>query len=166
MEEERVRTAVILIWLLFPLHAAGVPIGSPAPAFVLIDTAGNRVNSAGYKGKILLISFFSPWCIPCREELAALQGLYAAYGKDGLEVVAISVERSQRAVSGFLKKTQLTFPVLMDENRRVSEAYQCSHLPTTVIISRDGIVRNIRKGYDKDMLHEYEQIIIEVVKQK
>ncbi len=138
----------------------------PAPLFVLNDTTGNSISSADYAGKVLLVSFWSPWCVPCRDELAAFEGLYAAHRKDGLEIVAISVESSHQAVSSFLKKTPLTFPVLLDDNKRASEAYHCSHLPTTVIIGRDGIIRKVMKGYGKEILREYEQTIINLVNQK
>ncbi len=160
------RSACILIFLLFPLPAAAIQTGTLAPSFVLNDTTGNRFSSSDHTGKVMIVSFWSPWCVPCRDELPALEGLYTKYWKDGLEVVAISAESSNRAVSAFVRKSHLTFPVLVDENKRVSDRFDCTHLPTTVIIGRDGIVRKIHKGYGKDILHEYEQTIIELVRQK
>lgn len=165
-KNESVRTAAILIILLLPLPAAAIQTGTPAPAFVLRDTTGNSFNSSDYAGKVLIVSFWSPWCIPCREELASLEALYGRYRKDGLEVVAVNSESSKDAVSAFLRKSQLTFSVLLDENKRVWDRFDCTHLPTTILIGRDGIVRKIHKGYGKDALHEYEQTIVELIKQK
>jgi peroxiredoxin len=158
--------ALILICLFFPLAGHAATTGSPAPSFVLNDIAGNRFSSSDYTGKVLIVGFWSPWCVPCRDELPALEGLYARYRKEGLEVVAVSVESSKEAVSAFLRKSKLTFPVLLDENKRVSDRFDCTHLPTTIIIGRDGIVRKTHKGYGKDVLHEYEQTIVELVRQK
>ena len=156
---------LILISLFFsrPVHAA--PAGSPAPSFVLNDTGGNSVRFSDYRGKVVLISFWAPWCVPCREELPALEELYGKYRKDGLEILAISVEPSPAAVSGFLRRMHLTYAVLLD-NKQVSDQFDCTHLPTTIIIGRDGTVRKIHKGYGKEILHEYEQTIVELVKQK
>ncbi len=159
------RSACILIFLLFPLPATAIQTGTPAPSFVLNDVAGASVGSSDYQGKVLLVTFWSPWCTPCRDELPALDRLYVAHKKDGFEVVAVSVEPSKEAVSAFLRKTGLSFPVLFDD-KHVSDAYSCSHLPTTVFLDRNGVVRKITKGYGKESLHEYQQIIVEMIKQK
>ncbi len=154
-----------LISLLVSLPATADQTGSSAPPFVLNDSAGNSVSSGQYQGKVLLVCFWAPWCIPCRDELSAFDRLYAKHRQEGLEILAISVESSYQSVSGFLRKTRVTYPLLLDTNKSVSDAYRCSHLPTTVIIDRRGIIRKVVKGFSADFIQLYEQTITDLLKQ-
>jgi peroxiredoxin len=162
----RLLIALVVISLTVPLSGQAVQIGSPAPMFALPDPTGSIFSFSDYRGKVLLITFWAPWCSSCREELAALEGLFRRYRKDGLEVLAVSVDSSKQSVSSVIGKMHATYTVLLDDQQRVSDAYQCTHLPTTVIVGRDGLVKKIIKGYSKDSLRTYEQVIIELLKQK
>lgn len=45
-----------------------------------------------FKGKALLVNLWATWCVPCREEMPALNGLQAAKGGNQFDVVAINID--------------------------------------------------------------------------
>jgi thiol-disulfide isomerase/thioredoxin len=155
-------TAFIFLLLVHPA-VFSAQVGSPAPPFSLKDLKGNTVDLSSFEGKVVFLDFWAPWCTPCKEELPALEGLYRIYNREGLEIIAVAVDSSEQSVSRFLQRIAVSYQVVLD-NRVVSEAYRCSHMPTGYIIGREGILRYIHKGFGKDSLHIYEKEIVELLK--
>lgn len=86
-----------------------------APDFALPDLAGGRWRLYEAQGRPVLLNFAATWCPPCRDELPALVRLYEREGPDGIQVVAIFIDRAGRAdVAPFAAKLALPFPVLLD----------------------------------------------------
>lgn len=126
-----------------------VRVGAPAPTFALAALDGNRLTLADYRGSVVLINFWTTWCPPCRTEMPALQKVFGQYQDQGFVVLAVNVtEMDDRAeVAPFVEELGLTFPILLDEESRVSEdLYHILGLPTSVFIGRDGVVRDIYIG--------------------
>lgn len=159
-------TAAVTVLLLFSLPAYAAQIGSPAPAFSLNDLKGKTVTLADYRGKVVMVDFWAPWCGPCKEEMPALEALYRKYSRAGLVIVGISVDESEKAISRFLEEVPLSFTVVPDNKGRAAEAYRFSNLPTVYVIGRDGIVRSIHKGFWKELTQVYEKEITELLKQQ
>ena len=156
----------MLILILFvPLHSYSGQIGTMAPAFSLVDLNGRTISLEQFSGKVVFLDFWAPWCIPCKQELPELDKLYKQFGKDGFEVIAISVEPSEKNVAAFLKKVPLSVHVLIDKKNEVSDAYRVSSLPTGFIIGRDGIIYRVLKGFSIESLPIYEKEIDALLKQ-
>ena len=66
----------------------------PAPGFSLQDIHGNTVDLGDFSGKPILLNFWATWCEACKEELPSMQRLYETMKEQGVEVVAISIDRS------------------------------------------------------------------------
>jgi peroxiredoxin len=139
--------------------------GGQAPGFSLRDVTGGTVTLEQFKGKVVFLDFWAPWCIPCRDELPELDRLYRKFQHEGFIVVGIAVDDSTEGVSKFLQKFPVSFPVLMDSGGSVAEDYRLSHLPTGYLIGRDGIIRHRHPAYSRDFLKIYEQEIAELLKQ-
>ena len=123
------------------LAACGAPAGSrQAPAIVLPDLAGKTVDLAAYRGKPVLVNFWATWCDSCKEEMPALERLtLRSEGK--FAVVGVSMDEDAAAVPPFVKAHQLTFPILLAD-QKVSAAYAVRGLPTAYLIDAEGrIVR-------------------------
>jgi peroxiredoxin len=117
-------------------------IGKPAPGFTLNDVNGRKVSLSDYKGNVILLNFWATFCGPCKEEMPSLNNLYVAFKKDGLIVLAISTDDSEKPVQSFIRAKAITFPILMDTDQQVFfDRYGVLGLPTSFIIDRDGIVR-------------------------
>jgi peroxiredoxin len=156
--------AIFVLLILSPSVSYSGQIGSAAPAFNLVGVNGKGVSLEQFKGKVVFLAFWAPWCSPCREELPALDDLYNKFGKDGFQVIGISVDDSRKDVEAFLRKVSVSFPILLDKGD-VNEAYRVTGLPTGFIVGRDGIIRHIHRGFGKEFIAIYEKEIQELLKQ-
>ncbi len=141
----------LLIFTLFVKEGAcfdsSSPIGQTAPPFELSDINGNKVAFADYKGKVILINFWATFCDPCKAEMPSLNNLYHAFKNDGFMVLAISIDSSEKPVRTFLKIKEMAYPVLMDKDQDVYFIlYGVLGLPTSILIGRDGIIKEVIRG--------------------
>ncbi len=129
--------------------------GSPAPDFTLQATDGTQYRLSDLRGHPVLINFWATWCGPCREEMPAFEAEYHARTDAGLIVLAVNVREGPNLVGGFIKRLGVTFPVLLDPSGSVSDRYRVHALPTTVLVTPDGVIDGIRTGaYTKKLLHD------------
>jgi len=137
---------IVLCLILFVGNAIGLEalpqVGKPAPDFALNDINGEKVTLSEYKGKVIILNFWATFCGPCKEEMPSLNNLFLFFKKDGLIVLAISTDNSEKPVQSFIKAKAIAFPVLIDKDSQVfSDMYRVLRIPTTFIIDRDGIIR-------------------------
>ncbi|HEX9592813.1 MAG TPA: TlpA disulfide reductase family protein [bacterium] len=120
----------------------------PAPSFSLPDLAGNRVELAQFKGKVLVIDFWATWCPPCREAIPELIAMKKKYGPQGFDIVGISMdENPARVVPPFVEHYGINYPVVV-ANAEVSSAFGGIYgLPTTFIVDRNGNIAQRYIGY-------------------
>ena len=119
----------------------------PAPDFTLQTSNGNSVSLSDFKGKAVLLNFWATWCVPCKKELPSMQRLYDFLKKDGIEVIAISIDRNQRErVNQYVKDYHLTFPVLLDPSQKVRKNFFIMGLPTSYLIGGDGKLKGFVSG--------------------
>jgi len=140
-------TAVFLFLALFfqlVVHdpAVAVQKGEPAPDFELSDLNGKTHRLADYKGKVVVINFWASWCPECILEMPSLNTLYEKNRTSGLVVLGITSDRNRETVLGVLKKTPVSYPVLLEGSGGgvFIRKYTVIGLPTTVIIDRKGFI--------------------------
>jgi cytochrome c biogenesis protein CcmG, thiol:disulfide interchange protein DsbE len=136
--------------------------GDMAPELTVIDLAGKRVVLPGeLKGKVVLLHFWASWCGSCKDEMRDLQSIYAQYGSQGVVPCSVSIGDSINAAEAYLKDVQVSYPVFIDEDAMAKKIYNISGVPTTYLLSRDGIVkfmilglygRNVKEGMLKTLL--------------
>ena len=117
--------------------------GDAAPAFELLSADGKSVNLEGYRGSPVLLHFWASWCGPCQWELPRLAQAVPSLASEGLAVLAVSEddEQNQGAMLAAVREAQLPFPVLLDGNGRVADAYESWSVPETFFIDREGVIR-------------------------
>ena len=162
----KVLVAALLLAILLPTSAIASQVGSTAPDFSLSDLTGKPVSLQQFKGKVVLLDFWAPWCDLCREELPKLEALYKQRGKDGFEIIGIGIDTSEPQVTEFLQKAPVTFTISIDKKSNVRRAYNFRTLPTTFIIGRDVVIRYVHLGYSNGYLQMYEKEIDELLKQQ
>lgn len=134
-------------------------MGKPAPPFSLTDLSDAEETLSSYKEKVVLINFWATWCIPCRIEMPSLNRLYQKYEERGFVVLGISNDRSRKMAENFLSKTPVDFPVLLDSNLRVAREYRVFAYPTTLLVDREGILREKFLGERDWMNPELSRIV-------
>ena len=119
-----------------------------APNFTLLDTEGNNVSLSDYKGKVVIINFWTTWCGPCRYEIPDLVQLYDKYNQD-LIVLGISLDYDGPAVVPQFEERigGVNYPLLYGNNN-ISNLYGgVTGVPTTFIIDRNMQVFKKYLGY-------------------
>lgn len=129
--------------------SSGIKTGVLAPDFTLTDLAGKEVKLTNYRGKKVMLNFWATWCPPCKAEMPAMEKVYQQKSAE-IEILAINLD-PQNDVSGFVNENKLSFPVLLDKNGAVQQAYSIISIPTTFIIDEKGV---IIKKYIGSMTHE------------
>ena len=137
------------------LAAAGTAFGTigpglEAPAMSLTDTAGKRYDlSASKRQPMTILYFFDADSRPSLEGLLTLNQVAKGSKPGGLTVWAITMSSKEKA-SGFARKAGVTFPVLIDEGGRVSDAYRARQvLPSVCVVGPAGKVMDSFQGGGK-----------------
>ncbi len=127
--------------------------GEKAPWFELSDVNGNISNLNDYRGKWIILNFWATWCPPCRAEIPGLIKFYSNMNKGEIVLLGINASGTERAegdingfIGDFIRDNGINFPVLLDLTGKVSADYGASSIPTTVVISPEGIITKIKTG--------------------
>ena len=124
---------------------------SSAPLFVSVmnDPDGKPQNLKQFQHKTIVLNFWATWCEPCREEMPELSNFYTENKSKNLVVVGIAIDE-EKAVKAYLKKTKITYPILVDEDKGVILSKNLGNnkgiLPYTVIIDSQGIIQKTILG--------------------
>ena len=129
----------------------GAPASSgSAPEFSLPALDGSTVHLSDFKGKVVLIDFWSTTCDPCLAEMPHLVDLYNANKDKGLVVLAVSLDgpETRAQVSTIVHDKGMVFPVLLDEETSVVAQYNPKReMPFSVVVGKDGSIAWQRAGY-------------------
>ncbi len=133
-----------------------LPNYGSAPDFVGIvhwlNTPGGRpVTLAGLRGKVVLVDFWTYSCINCLRTLPHLRAWYAAYRRDGFEIVGVhspefAFEHVLANVQGAVDRLHVTWPVALDNSYATWNAYSNQYWPADYLVDRSGHVRDVTFG--------------------
>jgi len=116
--------------------------GGKAPALFGKDIDGRPLGDAYKKNKLILLSFWASYCIPCREEAPDLKKIYAKYKNKGFEIVSISIDESKDNWKGALEKDQLPWLNISEcvpaEKSKNVENYVIKGVPASYLINGEG----------------------------
>jgi peroxiredoxin len=138
---------------------------SPAPDFTLRSMGGPNLRLAEQRGQVVLVNFWATWCGPCRQEMPHLNRLYEKYKASGFVLLGVNVDDDARNAVDVAGKLHVSFPVLLDTDKRVSRLYDMNAMPATIVIDREGRIRYIHRGYREGYEATYDQQIRELLKE-
>ena len=125
--------------------------GQPAPAFSLRTPTGKATSLSQYKGKVVLLEFWAPWCPTCLLASPYVNQLQDDLKGKGLEVLAVSTMTAGDDLNNYVAKNPQSVTVLhdpADEDESVAYTkYKISGLPSFVLIDRKGRVKRTWKFY-------------------
>lgn len=131
-----------LVWMQSSKYEP-LTVGKIAPDFELPDLVDKDVRLSDFRGKVVFLNFWATWCKPCREEMPSMEVLYKNFGRDGLVVLAISIDRvtTKKDIPPFVKSLNLTFPILIDSWGQTDKRYKLMGVHETYIIDQQGLLR-------------------------
>jgi thiol-disulfide isomerase/thioredoxin len=124
------------------------------PDVTLTNLEGKSVvlkNEFSEKDKLYIFSFWATWCVPCINELEAINEVYADWQKElNVEVVAVSIDdaRTQKRVKPLLNGKGWEYMMLLDGNQDFKRALSIANIPYTVVVKNQKIV-HIQNGYSQ-----------------
>ena len=126
----------------------GPVIGYTAPDFTLKNLASEdmALSQVIKEHRVTLVNFWGIWCPYCIKEIPELVRFYGEYHQRGVEILAVDVGDNPQKVPSFVAENKMTFPVLLDKNKKVADLYQVTGYPRTFIIDRQGKIRDIIFG--------------------
>jgi thiol-disulfide isomerase/thioredoxin len=111
------------------------------PALTLSDLSGRQHSLADFEGRVVVVNFWASWCTPCLREMPSLKSLSSAMEERPFTVLAVNVGEGERAAGAMAKRLGIDFPVLLDSDRAVFEAWGNTVLPSAYVVDRQGRLR-------------------------
>ena len=105
---------------------------------------GDRIDDRTFEQKVVVVTFFASWCVPCREEFAHLRDIYTAYHDSGVEIIAVNLFENfdnlsnEAQLTKYLNLTQPPFSVVKG-NETISQQFgTVTRIPTLFIFDKQG----------------------------
>jgi peroxiredoxin len=127
-----------------------------AQDFSLPTPDGKTFKLSDHRGKLVFVNFWATWCVPCREEMPAMEQLWKRHKDQGFMMVAVSVDNDTGLVAPFVRKLGLTFPIALDSKMQAANPWGVRALPSSFIIDRKGYMTALALGpraWDNDAAH-------------
>jgi len=139
---------VIFVYVIYAaIHQRIVVAGDTAPEFTITADNGRSVSIPNFGGKLLVLNFWASWCPPCVQETPSLSQFTQQYANKGVVVLAISVDKDEKAYRAFLQRFRPAF--LTARDFKIHEDYGTFMYPETYFIDAQGkVVRKIADGAD------------------
>lgn len=137
-----------------PAPASTADIGQQAPPLRLPLLGGGEVDLDGFKGRPVILNFWATWCEPCKAEMPVFERAQQQYRERGLIVLGVDFQERDEEVAAFVSQIGVTFPTLMDRTGEATRKWRATGLPTTFLIDRQGIIRDVRVGPFTDAMLE------------
>ncbi|MBN8699618.1 MAG: TlpA family protein disulfide reductase [Chitinophagales bacterium] len=125
-------------------------IGREAPDFRLPDFNGKYVGLRDFRGKIVLLNFWEPWCGPCRMSISYLQEFVTKLNTDDLVILNLTKDNIDFSRK-LIQDRKISLPNLIS-NEEVNKVYDVYVIPQYFLIDKRGrIIYASREGYEKKM---------------
>jgi peroxiredoxin len=140
--------------------------GQPAPNFKVVSTTGQTVSQDTYRGHVLILDFFATWCQPCRQSIPHLVEMNRKYGRQGLQILGLSVdEAGERVVKTFADEFHVNYPLALAGDVPTVD-FGVRSVPIMYLIDKKGTIYEVYRGYSTEMARSLEQSIKRLLAEK
>ncbi len=119
--------------------------GHAAPDFTLaaLSTSGGQllpISLAGFRGKDVVLNFWSSSCVPCQNEAKMLQSTWLKMRAQGVVFVGVDFQDTPTDGLFFMRRYGVTYPNVSDPNGATAVNFGVAYTPTTYFINSKGVV--------------------------
>jgi thiol-disulfide isomerase/thioredoxin len=140
----------LLIVLVFASSAFAQSSGDkdkePAPRFNATATTGEKFNNASIKGKVVLLEFWTTWCVYCEHERPFVERLNEEFGNKGLIILAVNVGEGKKTVKKYMEQHPRKTRIVLTEDTNLAAMYAAKSYPIYVVIDREGNLAGKQDG--------------------
>jgi cytochrome c biogenesis protein CcmG/thiol:disulfide interchange protein DsbE len=135
-------------------------VGERAPAIAGVTLDGAPFDLASLAGHPVLVNFWGPSCVPCRDEFPLLAAKLAQHAADGLAVVGVLTDDPPEPARDFVAQYGASWPTVVDPDKSIKAAYRVAARPQSYFVDGSGVLRSIQIGEltDADFERQYQRI--------
>lgn len=139
---------------------ARASIGSPAPPIVGATLDGTPFDLTTYAGRPVIINFWGPSCVPCRDEFPLLLAKLETHAADGLAIIGVLTDDPEQPARDFVASFDASWPTVVDPAADLKRTYRVAGRPQTYFVDGGGTIRSIQIGElrDADFDRQYAKI--------
>lgn len=155
-------TVAFLGVIAYSLRDTSAKEGGKAPEFTLTTDAGRRITATSFGGKVLVLNFWATWCAPCIQEIPSLNEFQKEFGRTGVVVVAVSIDKNPQKYRNFLNHFRVSFDTARDPAANLSAEYGTFQLPESYIIKDGRVMRKFPNAANwiSDDMKQYVQSLL------
>ena len=112
----------------------------PDADFTLIALDGRQISLEQLKGKVVMVDFWSSWCVPCRVEGPLLAETYREWRDRGVEFVGIAIWDERGAVEEFIDRNGIEYANGIDDSGRIAVDWGVRGIPEKFFVNAEGQV--------------------------
>jgi cytochrome c biogenesis protein CcmG, thiol:disulfide interchange protein DsbE len=135
-------------------------IDAPAPPIVGTTLDGTPFDLGALRGRPVIVNFWGPSCVPCRDEFPQFLAKLDQHRADGLAIVGVLTDDPEEPAREFVAEYGATWPTVLDPDKSFKTAYRVAARPQTYFVDSQGILRSIQIGQanDADFERQYARI--------
>jgi thiol-disulfide isomerase/thioredoxin len=118
--------------------------GKPAPEIRGRDMDGKTLKLSDFRGKVVVLSFWAPWCAPCVAEIPHERELADRLKGIPFALLGVNCDRTEADARAILAREKMTWPNWYDGEfgkAQIAESYHIQALPTIYVIDSSGTIR-------------------------
>ena len=135
-----------------------VTTGIAAADFAARNRENRYVTLSGFRGRVVLLTFWRKKCPECLKTLDTMERLYRKFRNRGFVVLALNGDNLDYVPSSriwkLVEEKGYTFPVLLDDRYLATERYRVIRIPATFLIDDKGVISYVKYGEDDWMSKE------------
>jgi peroxiredoxin len=161
-------TAVLIsVLAVLPARLNAMPrAGRQAPDFKVVTTSGQPVSMDNYRGHVLVMDFFAIWCRPCNESIPHLMGINRKYGKQGLQILGLSLDEGDgQEVKSFMDERRINYPVALAPEQ-VQLDYGIVSVPVMFVVDKKGKLAEVYRGFTNETGRSMEGLVKKLLAEK
>ena len=140
-----------------------VSVGDKAPLFKTKTSSGETFDLEKHKGKIVMLQFTASWCSVCIKEMPYIENEIWQIHKDSDDFLLVGIDKGEsiEMINKLINKTNVTYPICLDEKSEIFELYAEKKAGVTrnIIIDRDGEIIFLTRLFDHNEFNEMKDII-------
>lgn len=120
----------------------------------LPDLNGQLHRVDEFRGEVVLVDFWATWCPPCRDSLPEYDRWQVELRERGFKVIAISVDKADADVEGYMKRVAPNILVLRDLDGAAASSFGVRAMPTAFLFDREGDLVFRYRGFSPQLSGE------------
>lgn len=110
-------------------------------------------------GKVIWVDFWASWCVPCRRSFPWMNTMHRKYGAEGLEIIAVNLDKERTLADGFLAEVPAEFALRFDPAGNLAKEFKVQAMPSSYLLDADGNVLATHLGFKTADAPDYERAI-------